>query len=90
MTAKLTATCESHYLIECRACSRPLRVPKILLNVLVVCRHCGFEFVAFDPSSPSVAASSADFFIRRVDELISKCGDRRASYESKCPTRDHG
>ncbi len=73
MATKLRATCESHFLIECRACSRPLRVPKNLLDELVVCRHCNFEFVAFDPSSPSAAVASADFLIRRVDELLAKC-----------------
>ena len=73
MATKLRATCESHFLIECRACSRPLKVPKNLLDELVVCRHCKFEFVAFDPSSPSTGAANADYFIRRVDELIAKC-----------------
>jgi hypothetical protein len=85
MATKLRATCESHFLIECRACSRPLRVPQNLLDELVVCCHCNFEFVAYDPSSPSTAAS-ADFFIRRVDELLAKCSEQFASSDAQLPT----
>jgi hypothetical protein len=72
MSTQLYITRESHFLIECRACSRTLIVPKALLDELVVCRHCKFQFVAFDPSSPAKATRKAEFLLHRVDNLIAK------------------
>ncbi len=85
MATKLPGSCESHFLLECRVCSRPLKVPKMHLDELVVCRHCNFEFVAFDPSLPSKAATSADFLIHRADVLIERYRQRCENYDSQFP-----
>lgn len=65
------------FLVECRACSRPLRVPKLLLDQQVVCRHCSLQFTAFDPKS-SVAVEQPTFanLIAKVDQLLAQCEAR--------------
>jgi hypothetical protein len=80
---------ETFFHVECRACSRPLRVRKIWLGQEVMCTHCRFEFVAFDPSSTSGQIAGFDSFFGRIDELVNSlenCQSKSAitSSRSQC------
>ncbi len=62
-----------YYVQECPTCGRNLQVRVIYLGKGVVCQHCGADFKACDPSSPSYPPEESSLaLLSRADALLIK------------------